>query len=166
MKYGVTPQTLDNLGIAERTIIVFFSDNGGMVHRFTDGVVVTSNAPLRSGKSSIYEGGVREPLIAVWPGVTAPGTVSEEIVQSVDFYPTLLEMTGRSPRAGQEFDGVSIVPALRGESLAREAIFTHSPHYTAATLHRPSTSVRKGDWKLIRYYCDGPGQTDRFELYN
>ncbi len=163
---GTLVKTIDNLGIAERTIIFFFSDNGGMVHRFTDRIVVTSNAPLRSGKSSIYEGGVREPLIAVWPGVTAPGAVSDEIVQSVDFYPTLLEMTGQSPRAGQEFDGVSIVPALRGESLAREAIFTHSPHYTAATLHRPSTSVRKGDWKLIRYYCDGPGQTDRYELYN
>ncbi len=163
---GALLNMIDDLGIAERTIIIFFSDNGGMVHRYTDGVAVTSNAPLRSGKSSIYEGGVREPLIAVWPGVAAAGSVSHEIVQSVDFYPTLLEMTGLSPRPGQSFDGVSIVPAFRGEQLAREAIFTHSPHYTPATLHRPSTSVRKGDWKLIRYYCDGPGQTDRHELYN
>ena len=163
---GTLVNTIDDLGIADRTIIIFFSDNGGMVHRFTDGAAVTSNAPLRSGKSSIYEGGVREPLIAVWPGVTVAGSVSDEIVQSVDFYPTLLEMTGLSPRSGQEFDGVSIVPALRGESLAREAIFTHSPHYTAATLHRPSTSVRTDAWKLIRYYCDGADQTDRFELYN
>ena len=163
---GTLVSTIDDLGIADRTIIIFFSDNGGMVHRFTDGAAVTSNAPLRSGKSSIYEGGVREPLIAVWPGVTVAGSVSDEIVQSVDFYPTLLEMTGLSSRSGQVFDGVSIVPALRGESLAREAIFTHSPSYTAATLHRPSTSVRKDEWKLIRYYCDGPDQTDRYELYN
>ncbi len=163
---GALLGTIDELGIADDTIIVFFSDNGGMVHLVADGVVVTSNAPLRSGKSSIYEGGVREPLIVAWPGVTAPASKSEAIVQSVDFYPTLLEMTGVAPRADQRFDGVSIVPALLGEPLDREAIFCHHPHYTPATAHRPSTSVRKGDWKLIRFYCDSPAQKDRFELYN
>lgn len=163
---GTLMQTIDELGIAEETIIVFFSDNGGMIHRFDGGVVVTSNAPLRSGKSSIYEGGVREPLIVDWPGTTEPGSVSAEIVQSVDFYPTLLEIAGIELRKGQSLDGVSIVPALRGGTLEREAIFTHHPHYQAATLQRPSSSVRKGDWKLIRFFHDGPGQQDRFELYN
>ncbi len=163
---GTLIGTIDDLGIAENTIIVFFSDNGGMVHRFDGGVVVTSNAPLRSGKSSIYEGGIREPLIVVWPGSVRPGSQSEEIVQSIDFYPTILEMTGTPARRGQEFDGISIVPALRRESLKREAIFTHVPQYSAATTQRPSTAVRKGDWKLIRFHADGPGQTDRHELYN
>ena len=157
---------LDELDIADHTIIVFFSDNGGMVHRLNAGVPVTSNAPLRSGKSSIYEGGVREPLIIVWPPLVEAGSQSDEIVQSIDFYPTLLELTGVPAREGQSFDGVSIVPALRGESLGREAVFVHSPQYTPATLHRPSTSVRRGDWKLIRFHCDGPGQQDRHELYN
>ena len=163
---GTLVATIDEIDIAEDTIIVFFSDNGGMVHRYDGGVVVTSNAPLRSGKSSIYEGGIREPLVVVWPGTVTPGSRSEEIIQSIDFYPTLLEMTGTPVRRGQEFDGISIVPALRGDRLEREAIFTHVPQYSAATTQRPSTAVRKGDWKLIRFYADGPGQTDRYELYN
>lgn len=163
---GTLVGTIDELGIVDNTVIVFFSDNGGIIHRFDGGVAVTSNAPLRSGKSSIYEGGVREPLVVVWPGTVEPGSSSEEIVQSIDFYPTLLEVTGVPPRQGADFDGISIVPALRGESLHRGGIFVHIPNYTPATLQRPSTSVRKGDWKLIRFYCDGPGQTDRFELYN
>ena len=163
---GTLVQTIDDLGLAQNTIVVFFSDNGGMVHRYDGGVVVTSNAPLRSGKSSIYEGGIREPMLVVWPGTVRPGSKSEEIVQSIDFYPTLLEMTGTPKRRGQQFDGISIVPALRGERLGREAIFTHVPQYTAATTQRPSTAVRKGDWKLIRFYADGPKQTDRYELYN
>lgn len=157
---------VDELGIADDTIIVFFSDNGGMVHRLNAGVPVTSNAPLRSGKSSIYEGGIREPLIIAWPPLVEAGSQSDEIVQSIDFFPTLLELTGVPPRAGQSFDGASIAPALRGEALEREAIFVHIPQYTPATLHRPSTSVRRGDWKLIRFHCDGPGQQDRHELYN
>ncbi len=163
---GTLVGTIDELGIAEDTVIIFFSDNGGIIHRFDGGVAVTSNAPLRSGKSSIYEGGVREPLVFVWPGKVEAGSTSDEVVQSIDFYPTLLELTGTPRHPGTEFDGVSFVPALRGERLIREAIFTHIPSYSPATLQRPSTSVRKGDWKLIRFYCDGPGQTDRFELYN
>ena len=163
---GTLLSVIDEAGIADDTIIVFFSDNGGMVHRLNAGVPVTSNAPLRSGKSSIYEGGVREPMIVAWPPLVEPGSRSDAIVQSIDFYPTLLELAGIPAREGQSFDGVSIVPALRGEPLERDAIFLHIPQYTPATLHRPSTSVRRGDWKLIRFYCDGPDQQDRHELYN
>lgn len=163
---GTLLATIDELGIADNTIIVFFSDNGGMVHRFNDGVSVTSNAPLRSGKSSIYEGGIREPLIVVWPGRVEPGSRSEEIVQSVDFFPSLLEMAGVPAPGDQSFDGISIVPALQGGALDREAVFTYIPNYTGATLQRPSVAVRKGDWKLIRFYCDGPAQIDRYELYD
>lgn len=163
---GTLVRTIDELGIADHTIIVFFSDNGGIVHLVTEGSPATSNLPLRSGKSSIYEGGVRVPLVIVWPGRTRPGSTSSELVQSIDLFPTLLAMTGVAVPAGQRFDGVSIVPALEGGHLEREAIFTHHPHYAAPTAHKPSTSVRQGDWKLIRFYADGPGQTDRFELYN
>ena len=163
---GTLLSVIDEVGIADETIIVFFSDNGGMVHRLNAGVPVTSNAPLRSGKSSIYEGGVREPMIVSWPPLVEAGSRSDEIVQSIDFYPTLLELTGVPAREGQSFDGVSIVPALRGEPLERDAVFVHIPQYTPATLHRPGTSVRQGDWKLIRFYCDGPDQQDRHELYN
>ena len=163
---GTLLSVIDEVGIADETIIVFFSDNGGMVHRFNAGVPVTSNAPLRSGKSSIYEGGIREPMIVAWPPLVEAGSRSDAIVQSIDFYPTLLELTGVPAREGQSFDGVSIVPALRGKPLERDAIFVHIPQYTPATLHRPSTSVRRGDWKLIRFFCDGPDQQDRHELYN
>lgn len=163
---GTLLGTIDELGIADNTIIIFFSDNGGMVHRYDGGVPVTSNAPLRSGKSSIYEGGIRVPLVVVWPSRVRPGSRSNEIVQSIDFYPTLIEMTGTQARNGQDFDGISIVRALEGNRLAREGIFTHVPQYSAATTQRPSTSVRNGNWKLIRFYADGPDQADRFELYN
>lgn len=163
---GALMKTIGELGIADRTIVVFFSDNGGMVHLTAGGTVVTSNAPLRSGKSSVYEGGVREPLVVVWPGVAKPGSTSDEVVQSVDFFPTLLEMAAIRPAPGQRFDGASIVPALKGKRLKRDAVFCHFPHYIDATAQKPATSVRQGDWKLIRFYCDGPGQTDRFELYN
>ena len=163
---GTLVSTIDELGITDDTIVIFFSDNGGMVHRFNDGVPITSNEPLRSGKSSIYEGGIREPLIAVWPGHIEPGSSSEEVVQSIDFYPTLLEMTGTPPPTGQVFDGMSIVPALEGRPLNRDAIFTYIPNYTPATLQRPSVAVRQGDWKLIRFFNDGSAQSDRHELYN
>ena len=105
-------------------------------------------------------------MIVVWPGHVRPGSQSDAIVQSIDFHPTLLEMAGLQAAAGQKFDGISIVPALKGEPLAREAIFSHFPHYTPAAGNIPGTWVRKGDWKLIRVWCDGPNQTDRFELYN
>lgn len=173
---GHVIQALDDNGVADGTIIVFFSDNGGvfwtartekaMLNPGYEEVPITSNAPLRAGKASVYEGGTREPMIVVWPGRVKPGSTSDAIVQSIDFHPTLLEMAGLRPQPGQKFDGISIVPALAGKPLAREAIFCHFPHYTPAAGNIPGTWVRKGDWKLIRVWCDGPSQADRFELYN
>ena len=159
--------TLDELGLAGNTIILFFSDNGGVHFRQIDGAPVTSNAPLRGGKATIYEGGTREPCIVVWPGRVKPGVKSEAIIQSVDFYPTVLEMLGLRPKEGQKFDGISLVPALRQTgALDREAIFCYFPHATPATGAIPSVYVRKGDWKLIRFFHDGPNFAHRYELYN
>jgi arylsulfatase A-like enzyme len=164
---GTLIKTLEEEGLAENTIVIFTSDNGGNMYDRVDGITPTSNAPLRGGKATLYEGGTREPLVVVWPGKVRPGTRNErDLAQSIDFYPTLLEMTGAQPAPGQQLDGVSLVPALTGGALKRDAIFCHFPHDVPATDQRPGSWVRRGDWKLIRLYCEGPGQQDRFELYN
>lgn len=167
---GRIVKTIDRLGLAENTVIVFFSDNGG-IHwpskQCYPDIPVTSNSPLRGGKATIYEGGTREPCIVVWPGVAEPGSKSEQVISSIDFYPTILAMTGARAREGQKCDGISIVPALKGKKLQRDAIYCHFPHGPANREgFQPSTYVRKGDWKLIRFYADGPQQKDRYELYN
>jgi arylsulfatase A-like enzyme len=162
--------TLDELDLADNTIIVFFSDNGGIhwpSRQCYPDLPVTSNAPLRGGKATMYEGGTREPLVVVWPGVVKRDSKSDEIVQSIDFHPTILEMLGLEPKAGQEFDGISIVPALKGRPLDREAIFCYFPHQPAVPdATPPSVYVRKGDWKLIRFFFDGDNFAHRYELYN
>jgi arylsulfatase A-like enzyme len=155
--------TLKELEIDDHTIVIFYSDNG--VHeRF-------SNAqPLRAGKGSLYEGGVRVPLIVRWPGVTEPGSVCDEPVQHVDFYPTFLEITGGTTPPDHVIDGQSFVPLLKsgGEGrLDREAIFWHFPGYLEGYLQNqqwrttPATAMRARDWKLIEYFEDG-----RVELYH
>ena len=159
---------LNGLKIADNTIVVFMSDNGGNMYDRVQGVPPTNNAPLRGGKGTIYEGGVREPCIVVWPGVVKPGSRSAELVSSIDFYPTLLEMAGIRPKTGQVIDGLSMVGVLKGTGrLDREAIFCHFPHYTPKAGGRfPATSVCRGDWKLIRCYGEGPNRTHGYELYN
>ncbi len=122
--------------------------------------------PLRGGKATLYEGGTREPCIVVWPGHAKPGAVSNELVQSVDFYPTLLAITGHKPHANLTLDGIDIRPAIEGKRLKRDTLFCHFPHYTPLTGNTPGTWVRKGDWKLIRFYCENPDQSDKLELYN
>ncbi len=157
---------LDALGLAENTIVVFTSDNGGNMYDEVDGTTPTNNAPLRNGKGNIYEGGQRVPLIAVWPGRIAPKSKSDALTSTVDWYPTLLEMVGLQPHADIPLDGVSILPALEGKPFESPPVFCHFPHYVAATKNLPGTSVRRGDDKLIRYYADGPEQQDRLELYH
>ena len=159
--------TLKTLRLWEETIVVFTSDNGGNMYNEVDGgVTPTNNAPLRNGKGNIYEGGVRVPLIVRWPRVTYPGSISREIVSSVDFFPTFLDILDLSPPEDQVLDGVSFVPALKGEPFEREATYVHFPHLIPATGNWPATSVRQGNWKLIRRYCQGPQQQDKYELYN
>ncbi|EMI18485.1 N-acetyl-galactosamine-6-sulfate sulfatase (GALNS) [Rhodopirellula maiorica SM1] len=164
---GTLLDTLDRLGIADNTIIVFASDNGGNMYNEVDGTSATSNAPLRGGKATMYEGGVRGPAIVVQPGIVPPGSQSDEIIQSSDFYPTLLEMLSIAPQPKQHFDGVSIVPALRGKSLDREAIFTYFPHSPGVPdWLPPAVSVHNGDWKLIRIFHGGNDGQHRYKLYN
>ncbi len=153
---------LDELGLAETTVVVFTSDNGGHVSEYA-GVRVTNNHPLRSGKGSLYEGGIRVPLIVRWPGVIPPGSVCDQPVISNDIYYTLLEIGGAGGRTapGAPADGLSLVPLLKDPSakLARESLFWHYPHYYPTTT--PVSAMRAGAWKLLRYYED-----DRVELYN
>ncbi|MGB2823231.1 MAG: sulfatase, partial [Phycisphaerae bacterium] len=158
---------LDGLKIADETIIVFASDNGGNMYNVVEGRPPTNNHPLRNGKGSIYEGGTRTPCIVVWPGTVEPHSRCSEVISSIDFFPTMLEMAGIQPRQGLRFDGESIVPLLKGTGkLRREAVFCHFPHYIPATGNLPGTSVRQGDWKLIRLYGEGPGRSCAYELYN
>jgi arylsulfatase A-like enzyme len=154
---GQIRDTLEELGIAERTIVIFTSDNGGRVP-------TTSNAPLRAGKGSCYEGGVRVPLIVHWPGVTAAGSESSVPVITMDLYPTILEMLGLSSGKDPSLDGASLVPLLRQSGgLPERPLFWHYPHYQHYQQEgtTPYGAIRRGDWRLIEFYDD-----HRVELYN
>ncbi len=159
---GSVLETLDRLDLAERTIVVFTSDNGGLS---TSEGHPTSNLPLRAGKGWLYEGGVREPTIVRAPGVTRPGSVSDAVVTSPDFYPTLLELAGLAPRPEQHLDGVSFVPALRGAAHDRGPVFWHYPHYGNQG-GRPGAAIRSGPFKLIEFFGpEGTAEGGETELY-
>ena len=162
---GTLLDTLDRLNISDNTIIMFASDNGGNMYNQVDGTSPTSNAPLRGGKATMWEGGVRGPAIVVYPEHVEAGTRSKEMIQSCDFYPTLLQLTGIESE--QSFDGISIVPALHGGTLQRESIFTYFPHQTRVPdWLPPSVSVHAGDWKLIRFFHgESPGKHS-YKLFN
>ena len=132
-------------------LIFSTSDNGGLS---TSEGSPTSNLPLRGGKGWLYEGGIREPLIMKWSGVTKRGSICETPVTSTDFYPTILNMAGLSPIPQQHQDGLSLVPLLQSqESLEREAIYWHYPHYSNQG-GRPGGVIRSGKYKLIEFYED------------
>ncbi|MDA1274103.1 MAG: sulfatase [Verrucomicrobia bacterium] len=151
---GRITQKLDELNLSNRTIIIFTSDNGGLIP-------ITSNPPLRAGKGSAYEGGVRVPLIIKWPNVTTPGSVNPEPVISTDFFPTVLEMTGTALPTDQELDGESLVPLLKQSAkLQRTSIFWHYPHYHPGGA-TPYGAVRDGDYRLIEFYED-----QHIEMFN
>jgi len=156
---GRVMKKLAELGLADDTIIIFMSDNGGLSTVAREGS--TSNLPLRTGKGWLYEGGIREPMIVKWPGVVEPGSTCSEPVTSTDFYPTMLEMANLPPRPEQHLDGRSLVPLLKGTGkLDRKAIYWHYPHYHGSG-SRPSGAIRAGDYKLIEWY-----ETGAVELYN
>ena len=141
--------------IEENTLVIFTSDNGGMSK-------ATDNSPLRANKGSNYEGGLRVPVIVKWPGVTEPGSISDEPVISTDFYPTILGATGLPKRPLQHVDGVDLSSVLKGRSrIDRQSLFWHYPHYNQHPQNFPATVIRKGHWKLIEIL-----DTGELELYN
>ncbi len=155
---GRVLKKLDDLNLADRTLVLFMSDNGGLATLEGAKTAATFNGPLREGKGYLYEGGIRVPLIVRWPGVAKPGTTCSVPACSIDFFPTALEACGATTDA--KVDGLSLVPLLKGGTLKREALYWHYPHY-ANQGGRPGGAVRAGDYKFIEYYDDG-----RRELYD
>jgi arylsulfatase A-like enzyme len=154
---GKVLAALDRAGLADRTIVVFMSDNGGLS---TSEGHPTSNLPLRAGKGWLYEGGIREPWIVHAPGVTKPGSTCGTPVTSTDFFPTLLDLADLPIQPAQHRDGMSLLPLLKGGQRARGPLFWHYPHYGNQG-GAPGGAVRDGDWKLIEWYEDGS-----LELFN
>jgi len=155
---GRVLDALDSFDISDHTVVFFMSDNGGLS---TSEGHPTTNLPLRAGKGWLYEGGIREPMMIRWPGVTeGPGTCSFPVT-STDFYPTILEMAGLPLLPEQHKDGISLTPLLHGEKiLSREAIYWHYPHYGNQG-GSPGSAMRTGNLKLIEYFEDG-----HLELYD
>ncbi len=154
---GVVLDKLDELGLAENTVVIFTSDNGGVS---SGDSFSSSMLPYRGGKGRQWEGGIREPYYVRVPGMTAPGSTCDTPVTGTDFYPTILELAGLPLRPKQHLDGVSIVPLLQGGTIAPRDLYWHYPHYGNQG-GDPTTMMRSGMWKLIHYWED-----DRDELYD
>ena len=162
---GRVRAALERLGIAERTIVVFTSDNGGLhvppivLSRRRNvpphyKIPVTSNAPLRGGKGTIFEGGIRVPCIVSWPGVTTKGSTSATPIVTMDFYRTFLGAAGLQARSGEAPDGVDLAPLLRRSgAFERDRLYFHLPHARLDPL--PGAAIRDGDWKLIHRFGAG-----------
>jgi arylsulfatase A len=157
---GLLLDRLDELGLTENTVVVFYSDNGGLE-------LLQSQAPLRGGKAMLFEGGIRVPLAIRWPTVIRPRSVVREPVISDDFFPTIVEIAaGRRQDLG--VDGVSLVPLLTGRgSIDRTALYWHYPHYHHLGF-KPSGAIRQGQYKLIEWFeemhLNQPGQISLFDL--
>jgi arylsulfatase A-like enzyme len=167
---GRVMATLDELKLADNTVLIFASDNGGVGGYEREGIKggdITDNAPLRSGKGSLYEGGTRVPFIVRWPGVTKAGSSSEVPTIHVDLYPTFAEIGKAALPKGQPLDGESLVPLFRdaAANLKREAIYQHFPGYLGAGggtwRTTPVGLIEEGDWKLMEFFED-----NHLELYN
>jgi len=151
-------QRIEELGESRNTLVIFTSDNGGYLgtdRRQT--IPVTSNAPLRSGKGTLYEGGLRVPLLIRWPGVIPAGTTSNQPVVLTDLFPTICQLTGVSSPEGTPGDGLDLTPLLRNpqQHLEERSLGFHDPHYYHAPESTPASALRSGDWKLVEYYEDG-----------
>ena len=157
MNVGKVMDALENEGLSENTFVIFVSDNGGLNVERGNTVMGSYNRPLRGGKATLYEGGLRVPTILKWPGKIPAGKVSEELIISTDILPTVIDALELTPRT--VIEGVSLWPHVTTEEpLHRERFYWHYPHY-----HRtnPGSVIRDGNYKLIHYYED-----DRSELYN
>lgn len=163
---GQILQQLEESGLADDTVVCFFSDNGGLCTtrknpKNRKRIGPTCNAPLRSGKGWLYEGGIRSPMIVRAPGVTVPGSNSNALASSTDFFPTMLELAGLPLQTNVHSDGVSLMDQLQGNaSMDRKTLYWHYPHYHGSTW-APGAAIRDGDWKLIEFY-----EYDEVELYN
>lgn len=179
---GRVLETLRRLDLEDRSLVVFFSDNGGLATTYhasghqgrleaqgmgchTEFVPATSNGPLRLGKGFLYEGGIREPCVVRWPGVVEPGSVCPTPIISDDFFPTLCDVAGIAPddvKTNGPIDGRSILPLFEDASatLDREAIHWHFPHFSNEG-GRPTSAIRAGRWKLIEHLESG-----KVELYD
>lgn len=152
---------VETLGLTDRTIFIFTSDNGGLHVLESPGTPATHNRPYRAGKGYVYEGGLREPLLVRWPGVVTAGSTCETPVVLTDLVPTLLETAGIDvAKTVGPLDGVSVTKLLRGEPFPPRTLCWHFPHYTNQG-SRPAGAVREGDWKLIEHFEDGG-----LELFN
>ena len=153
---GEVLKVLDELGLAENTVVIFTSDNGGVA---AGDAFATSNLPLRAGKGYQFEGGIREPYFIKVPGMSG-GQKCTTPVTGTDFYPTILELAGITQKPEEHSDGISLVPLLNGLTIPERPLIWHYPHYGNQG-GEPSSIIRLGDWKLIHYYEDG-----HEELYN
>lgn len=160
---GRVLRKLDELNLADNTVVVLTSDNGGVDFPTSKSgdKPPTSNAPLRSGKGTLYEGGIRVPLMIRWPGRTKPGFICKTPVTSEDFFPTFAAGFASDAKDLPRFDGVSLLPLLEdpNAALPRKTLYWHYPHYYQRMT--PGSAIRDGDWKLVHYYED-----NRVELYN
>lgn len=160
---GRVLRTLDELQLTEDTIVVLTSDNGGVDFPTakSGNKSPTSNAPFRSGKGTLYEGGIRVPLMIRWPGRTTAGQTSRQPVTSQDFFPTFAEAMQLRDAVSDEVEGISLLPLLAepNAALSRSTLYWHYPHYYPRMT--PGSAVRDGDWKLIHYY-----EQDRVELFD
>lgn len=156
---GRVVAAVDSAGIADRTLIFFLSDNGGLEHE-QGGRIVTSNKPLRSEKGTLYEGGIRVPAIARWTGKVPAGSVCDTPLISIDVHPTFVELGRAATPTNQPCDGVSLAAVLRDPTatLARDSLHWHLPHYHHST---PASAIRKGHWKLLEFFED-----NTLELYD
>lgn len=159
---GVLLDEIERLGLADNSVVIFYSDNGGLIHDLiSNAPLATSNLPLRGQKGGLYEGGIRVPLIIRWPGNVKAGSTCEERVMSFDLFSTFVDLGGAEVPKGQVTDGISIVPLIKQEteSLDREALHWHFP--TTKWTRSPAGAIIKGNYKLLEDYESG-----RIELYD
>lgn len=170
---GRIVSTLDSLGISDNTLLIFYSDNGGMSaanygnpnrivpNSQLNKAYSTAVYPLRGGKGWMYEGGLRVPMLVSWPGHIKSGSTCDVPVTGPDFYKTIVAITGSKAPSGAGRDGVDFSPALNGRKMKERPLFWHFPHYSNHGMASPAGAVRDGDYKLIEYYANGTVQ-----LYN
>ncbi|MEM0925273.1 MAG: sulfatase-like hydrolase/transferase, partial [Planctomycetota bacterium] len=168
-------ETIERSGQLEKTVVVFLADNGGVDtkfnHREIDGspfdpshpLTVQAqefdSAPFRGGKGSMYEGGIRVPCLVRWPGVIASGSVCDTPIHVVDWLPTLLDAAGID---AAEEDGLSLLPAFRGETLPERSLYWYLPLYDLRWGATPCAIIRRGDWKLIEFFGDRFDSNNRY----